>query len=129
MLPFLYSSKVALIGLQIRNLRRKISGIRLFSSPVFITCQNFQFCKYVRLTVCVSVCEYEYVLIAITHERFDQSSPNFTHICICVAGRSLYFFKVKGQITRSRGQKVSQILKSPYLSQFSSYSRIKTNTM
>ena len=68
---------VSLIWLQIRNLRPRISGIGLFwtpfihFSPLFITCQNFQFwqvCssdglllakifgKYVRLTVCLSVC-------------------------------------------------------------------------
>ena len=50
---------VALIWLQIRNLRPRISGIGLFLTlfihfwRLFITCQNFEeICKYVRLTVC-----------------------------------------------------------------------------
>ena len=54
---------VALIWLQIRNLRPRISGIGLFWTlfinfwPLFITCQNFEeICKYVRLTVCLFVC-------------------------------------------------------------------------
>ena len=54
---------VALIWLQIRNLRPRISGIGLFWTlcihfwRLFITCQNFaEICKYVRLTVCLFVC-------------------------------------------------------------------------
>ena len=38
-----------------------------------------EICKYVRLTICLSV--YLSVLATITHERFDISSPNLVHIC------------------------------------------------
>ena len=45
----------------------------------FVTCQNFEeICKYVRLSVCLSVSLS--VLSSITHERFDISSPNLVHI-------------------------------------------------
>ena len=115
---FYYSSEMALIGLQILNLRPEISWIRLFSSPLFITCQNFQFCKYVRLTVCLFVCVSVRIDVVYTIQvaPFDQSPSNFTQICTLVRGRHWIFFKVRGQITRSRGQKIGQILKSPYLS-------------
>ena len=45
----------------------------------FVTCQNFEeICKYVRLSVCLSVSLS--VLSSITHECFDISSPNLVHI-------------------------------------------------
>ena len=47
----------------------------------------------------------------INHERFDISSLFFTHIGILAQYRNLYCFKVKVQISKSRGQKVGQILK------------------
>ena len=54
-------------------------GKYAISDCPFITCQNFEeICKYVRLSVCLSVSLS--VLSSITHERFDISSPNLVHI-------------------------------------------------
>ena len=58
----------------------------------FVTCQNFEeICKYVRLTVCLCVCLSVCLSVcpSITHERFDISSPNLTHICILGRYRSV----------------------------------------
>ena len=77
---------VALIWLQIRNLRPRISGIGLFWTlcihfwRLFITCQNFEeICKYVRLTVCL--------LLAKISKKFASmfvcfvTCQNFEEIC------------------------------------------------
>ena len=44
---------------------------------------------------------------------FSQSSLNLAHICSLAPCIGLRIYEVKGQITRSRGQKVGQIVKLP----------------
>ena len=97
---------VALIWLRIRNLRPRISCIepslfifdaylllakisKKFASMFvwrFVTCQNLQFwqvCSFDGLSVCLSVCD------AIQVAVFDQSSPNFNHLCSLFPQRNL----------------------------------------
>ena len=78
---------VALIWLQIRNLRPRISGMRLFKPYLFIfdaclllLAKIFNFGKYVRLTVCLSVCLS--VMLTVQVAPFKQSTPNLAHVCI-----------------------------------------------
>ena len=83
---------VALIWLQIRNLRPRISGIGLFWTlfihfwHLFITCQNFkeiwQVCSFNGLSVCLSVCLFVclFVCHAIQFAVFDQLTRNLVHI-------------------------------------------------
>ena len=49
---------------------------------------------HVRLMVCVCVSVYLSAIVTKTHERLDQSTPNLTHICVFVAGRSAYFLEL-----------------------------------
>ena len=73
---------VALIWLQIRNLRPRISGIGLFWTSLLIfdpylllakIRRNLQVCSFNGLSVCLSVCYTMQVAV------FDQSSSNFIH--------------------------------------------------
>ena len=63
----------------------------------FITCQNLHFGKYVRLTVCLSVCVC--ICSTITHERVDISSPNCINMCTYGQKEYLYFFVCVGQMS------------------------------
>ena len=90
---------------------------------LFVTCQNLHFGKYVGwsclllmfvgrvcLFVCLSVCLYGN--FTKSQERLNQSSLNLViskHQSMIPASS---LDKNVGQITRSRGQKLSQILKS-----------------
>ena len=74
------------------------------------TCQNHHFGKSVRLSVFMSDCSLlakienlrltvcvfvrQSVVVAIAHERLDQSTPNLTQICIPVAVKVCVLFSV-----------------------------------
>ena len=85
---------------------------------MFVTCQNLHFGKYVRwscLSVCLSVCLFVclYGNFTKSQKRLSQSSPNLVtskHQSMVPASS---LDKNVAQITRSRGQKLGQILKSP----------------
>ena len=81
---------------------------------LFVTCQNLilasMFVGRVCLFVCLSVCLYGN--FTKSQERLNQSSPNLViskHQSMIPASS---LDKNVGQITRSRGQKLGQILKS-----------------
>ena len=105
---------------QVRNLRLPFH----LSVCLFVTCQNLHFGKYVRwscLSVCLSVCylpKFTFCLFVCLYgnftksqERLSQSSPNLVtskHLSMIPASS---LDKNVGQITRSRGHKIGQILK------------------
>ena len=93
-------------------------GKYAISDCPFITCQNYHFGKYVRwscLSVCLSVCLFVclYGNFTKSQKRLSQSSPNLVtskhHSMVPASSLD----KNVAQITRSRGQKLGQILKSP----------------
>ena len=65
----------------------------------------FNFGKYVRLAVCLSVCLFVRmnVVTRIQVAPLDQSSPILTYMCILVIARNAFIILVKGQIIGSRG--------------------------
>ena len=93
-------------------------GKYAISDCPFITCQNLHFGKYVRwscLSVCLSVCLFVclYGNFTKSQKRLSQSSPDLVtskHQSMVPASS---LDKNVAQITRSRGQKLGQILKSP----------------
>ena len=84
--------------------------IRLLSSA-FITCQNYILASMFVGRVCLSVCLYGN--FTKSQKRLNQSSPNLViskHQSMIPASS---LDKNVGQITRSRGLKLGQILKLP----------------
>ena len=96
----------------------KFTFWQVCSLVVFVTCQNLHFGKYVRwscLSVCLSVCLFVclYGNFTKSQKRLSQSWPNLVtskHQSMVPASS---LDKNVAQITRSRGQKLGQILKSP----------------
>ena len=73
----------------------------------FITCQNFYFGKFVRLTVCLSVCLSGWIIThnSRTHWHIFTKLQTQMHLVQC---SPLCIFKFKGQMSRSLGHKIDQ---------------------
>ena len=85
----------------------------------------WQVCYSVCLSVCLFVCLWR--CFTISHEQIIRSSPNLVHICHLELRRDLLFLVLMASRMTSSGLKIGQILKSPYLRQFLSYS-VETKT-
>ena len=90
---------VALIWLQIRNLRPRIGGMGLFWSlfihfwRLLITCQNFEeICKYVRPTVCLSVCLSVCLCITRYSSQFLTNHLQTSYTYVAWPNTGLYTF-------------------------------------
>ena len=109
----IYNISVVTITITISVILANLGKYAISDCP-FITCQNLilasMFVGRVCLFVCLSVCLYGN--FTKSQERLNQSSPNLViskHQSMIPASS---LDKNVGQITRSRGQKLGQILKS-----------------
>ena len=59
----------------------------IFDPYLLLAKISLKFCKYVRLTVCLFVCLS--VIVTIQVAPLEQSTPNFTGICILDLARSV----------------------------------------
>ena len=82
-------------------------------------------CPFICMFVCLFVCLWR--CPTISQEQIVRSSPNLVHIWNLELRRDLLFLVLMMSRMTSSGLKVGQILKSPYLRQFLSYS-VETKT-
>ena len=63
----------------------------IFDPYLLLAKISLKFCKYVRLTVCLFVCLFVCLSVIVTIQvaPLEQSTPNFTGICILDLARSV----------------------------------------
>ena len=102
---------------------------KIYIRDSFYYLPKLHFGKYVTQSVCLYVCLFVCLwrCPTISQEQIVRSSPNLVHIWNLELRRDLLFLVLMTSRMTSSGLKVGQILKSPYLRQFLSYS-VETKT-